>query len=46
MDINKALKKMCLVKDYDFIDNSNIGFRYLAKDKLHITKNGQRFSYP
>ena len=42
MDINEALKKLCLQKVYDFIDNSNIGFRHLAKDKLHINKNGQR----
>ena len=42
MDINEALKKLCLQKGYDFIDNSNIGFRHLAKDKSHINKNGQR----
>ena len=42
MDINEAFKKLCLQKGYDFIDNSNIGFRHLAEDKLHIDKNGQR----
>ena len=42
MDINEALKILCLQKGYDFIDNSNIGFRHLAKDKLHTNKNGQR----
>ena len=41
MDISKTLKK-CLEKDYDFVDNSNIGFHHLAEDKLHINKNGQR----
>ena len=38
IDINEALKKLCLQKGYDFIDNSNIGFRHLAKNKLHIIK--------
>ena len=42
IDINEGLKKLCLQKGYDFIDNPNIGFRHLAKDKLHINKNGQR----
>ena len=42
MDINEALKKLCLQKGYDFIDNSNIGFRHLGKDKLHMNKNSQR----
>ena len=46
MQINDKLKNLCLENRYDFIDNINIGFRHLGRDKLHITKEGQRlFSY-
>ena len=27
---------------FGFIENNNIGFRHLARDKLHINKEGQR----
>ena len=42
MQINDKLKSLCLENGYDFIDNINIGFRHLGRDKLHINKEGQR----
>ena len=41
MQINDKLKNLCLENRYDFIDNINIGFRHLGRDKLHINKEGQ-----
>ena len=46
MQITDKLKNLCLENGYDFIDNINIGFRHLGRDKLHINTEGQRlFSY-
>ena len=42
MNINSKLKDLCMENGYDFIDNTNIGFRHLARDKLHINKEGRR----
>ena len=42
MQINDRLKNLCLENWYDFIDNINVGFRHLGRDKLHINKEGQR----
>ena len=43
MQINDKLKNVCMENGYDFIiDNINIGFRHLGRDKLHINKEGQR----
>ena len=42
MQINHKLKNLCMENGYDFIDNINIGFGHLGKDKLHINKEEQR----
>ena len=42
MQINDKLKNLCMENGYDFIDNINIGFRHLGRDKLHVNKDGQR----
>ena len=43
MQINDKLKNVCMENGYDFIiDNINIGFRHLGRDKLQINKEGQR----
>ena len=41
-NINSKLKVLCMENGFDFIENNNIGFRHLARDKLHINKEGQR----
>ena len=42
LNISSKLKDVCMEDGYDFIDDTNIGFRHLARDKLHINKEGQR----
>ena len=46
MDIKEALKRLCLEKGSDFIGYSNIGFRHLAKDRLHMNRKWSTYSYP
>ena len=42
MQINDKLKNLCMENRYDLVDNINIGFCHLGRDKLHINKEGQQ----
>ena len=37
IEINKAVKHLCLSQGWDFIDHGNIAFRHFDKDGMHLT---------
>ena len=40
--VNGRLNNLCSKNGYDFIDNSNVVFRHIGHDGLHINRDGQR----
>ena len=42
IEINKAIKLLCLSQGWEFIDHGNIAFRHLEKDGMHLTSEGNR----
>ena len=40
--LNGKLKNLCSKNGYDFIDNSNVVFRHIGHDGLHISRDGER----
>ena len=42
VETHEALKKYCACHGMDFISHSNIAFKHLAYDKLHLNPNGAR----
>ena len=40
--VNGRLKNLCSKNGYDFIDNSNVVFRNIGHNGLHINRDGQR----
>ena len=40
--LNGRLKNLRSKNGYDFIDNSDVVFRHIGHDGLHINKDGQR----
>ena len=42
IEINRALKHLCLTQGWEYIDHGNIAFRHLDKGGMHLTPAGNR----
>ena len=42
IEINRALKHLCLNEGWEYIDHGNIAFRHLDKGGMHLTPDGNK----